>query len=146
MIPFTSRQTGTRTSPKQSLSLWFLDRQWSRLAQLTPQGTARRGSEQSLWSLSQCNQWLSVPRLFRALPDGFWAGWRAIPTKGAEASVLDLGVRPEVVEVVPEELSAVTARGEGVASAAGTEDATAVGTAAAQLGRNSNKSINQHRS
>ncbi len=58
-------------------------------------------------------------------------------TKGAEALLLVLGVRPEVMEVVPEELSAMTAQAAGVASAVGTEDAMAVGTAVAQLGRNS---------
>jgi hypothetical protein len=67
-------------------------------------------------------------------------------TKGEGVFLLDLGVRPEVVEVMLEELSAVNARVAGVASAAGTEDVMAVGTAVAQLGRNSDKSINHHRS
>jgi hypothetical protein len=54
----------------------------------------------------------------------------------------DLEVRPEVVEVEPAELSAVTPRAEGAASAAGTEAAAADGTAVASFGRNSDKSIN----
>jgi hypothetical protein len=71
-----------------------------------------------------------------------------MPTNGAEVSVLDLEVRPEVmevVEVVPAELSTVTARAAGAASAAGTEDAAADGTAVAHFGRNSDKSINPNR-
>ncbi len=49
--------------------------------------------------------------------------------------VLEVG--PEVMEVMPEELSTKTAQAAGVASAVGTEDAMAVGTAVGQHGRNS---------